>query len=73
MAWFHYKLESHFTSVESFAMAHEHFKANLGPGSNDAFVLLHDANIVAPCNFSTNPDEMQVFSLTVLLHISFIF
>lgn len=67
MAWFHYKLESHFTSVESFAMVHEHFKANLGPGSNNSFIPLYHANFIAPCDFNTKPDEMRGFSLSVLI------
>lgn len=67
MAQFHYKFESHFTSVKSFVMVCERFKTNLGPGSNNSFIPLYNANFIAPCNFNTKPDEMQGFSLSVLI------
>lgn len=71
MVWFHYKLESHFTSLESFAMVHDHFSANLGQ-VQIIFIPLYHANFIASwnfnasCNFNTKPDEMQVFSLSFL-------
>lgn len=48
-------------------MVCENFKANLGQGSKNSFIPLYHANFIAPCNFNTGPDEMQGFSLSVLI------
>lgn len=48
-------------------MVCEHFKANLGQGSKNSFIPLYHANFIASCNFNTGQDEMQGFSLSVLI------
>lgn len=53
-------------------MVSEHFKANLGQGSKNSFFPLYHANFIASCNFNTGPDEMQGFSLSVLIPFIFL-
>lgn len=48
-------------------MVCEHFKANQGQGSKNSFISLYHANFIASCSFSTGTDEMQGFSLSVLI------
>lgn len=48
-------------------MVCEHFKANQGQGSKNSFIPLYHANFIASCCFNTGTDEMQGFSLSVLI------
>lgn len=54
-------------------MVHEHFKANLDPGSNNSFTPLYHVNFVTLCYFNTKTDKMQAFSLSVLINFFFSF